>query len=98
MKKINEDNLALIISESIAKHITTENTDYNIEKYFNDNENDSLELDPYHTNFKDDDDSEIRALYGNDEEYAVCCVVVIDYATHDIIEKQHYSGKQYLLL
>ena len=29
----------------------------------------------------------------NDEEYAVCCVVVIDYATHDIIEKQHYSGK-----
>ena len=69
MKKINEDNLALIISESIAKHITTENTDYNIEKYFNDNENDSLELDPYHTNFKDDDDSEIRALYGNDEEY-----------------------------
>ena len=30
---------------------------------------------------------------GNDEEYAVCCVVVIDYATHDIIEKQHYSGK-----
>ncbi len=29
----------------------------------------------------------------NDEEYAVCCVVVIDYAAHDIIEKQHYSGK-----
>lgn len=29
----------------------------------------------------------------NDGEYAVCCIVVIDYASHDIIEKQHYSGK-----
>lgn len=29
----------------------------------------------------------------NDDEYAVCCVVVIDYTTHDIIEKQQYSGK-----
>lgn len=30
---------------------------------------------------------------GDDDEYAVCCVVVIDYTTHDIIEKQQYSCK-----
>ena len=28
-----------------------------------------------------------------DEEYAVCCIVVIDFHTHEIVEKQHYSGK-----
>ncbi len=28
-----------------------------------------------------------------DEEYAVCCIVVVDYMTHEIIEKKHYSGK-----
>jgi len=28
-----------------------------------------------------------------DEEYAVCCIVVIDAGTHEVIEKQHYSGK-----
>ena len=28
-----------------------------------------------------------------DEEYAVCCIVVIDAETHEVIEKQHYSGK-----
>ena len=28
-----------------------------------------------------------------DDEYAVCCIVVIDTDTHEIIEKQHYSGK-----
>jgi len=28
-----------------------------------------------------------------DEEYAVCCIVVIDAETHRVIEKQHYSGK-----
>lgn len=28
-----------------------------------------------------------------DEEYAVCCVVVIDSETHEVIEKQQYSGK-----
>ena len=27
------------------------------------------------------------------EEYAVCCIVVIDFHTHEVIEKQHYSGK-----
>lgn len=27
------------------------------------------------------------------EEYAVCCIVVIDAKTHEVIEKQHYSGK-----
>lgn len=26
-------------------------------------------------------------------EFAVCCIVVIDFATHKVIEKQHYSGK-----
>lgn len=26
-------------------------------------------------------------------EYAVCCIVVIDYKTHEVIEKQQYSGK-----
>lgn len=29
----------------------------------------------------------------NDHEYAVCCVVVIDYAAHDIIEKQLKNWK-----
>lgn len=29
----------------------------------------------------------------NDEEYAVCCIVVIDFKSHKIIEKKHYSGK-----
>ena len=28
-----------------------------------------------------------------DDEYAVCCIVVIDKDTHEVIEKQHYSGK-----
>ena len=28
-----------------------------------------------------------------DEEYAVCCIVVIDSDTHEVVEKQHYSGK-----
>ena len=27
------------------------------------------------------------------EEYAVCCIVVIDRSTHEIVEKQHFSGK-----
>lgn len=27
------------------------------------------------------------------DEYAVCCIVVIDYHTHEVIEKKHYSGK-----
>ena len=29
----------------------------------------------------------------NDDEYAVCCAVVIDYITHNVIEKQQYSDK-----
>ena len=29
----------------------------------------------------------------NDEEYAVCCLVVVDFKSHKIIEKKHYSGK-----
>ena len=29
----------------------------------------------------------------NGEEYAVCCIVVIDYETHAVVEKQHFSGK-----
>ncbi|MDE7099501.1 MAG: endonuclease V [Ruminococcus sp.] len=45
--------------------------------------------------------SEIKTVAGvdlaywnhNNEEYAVCCIVVTDYITHEIIEKQHYSGK-----
>ena len=28
-----------------------------------------------------------------EDEYAVCCIVVIDMATHAVIEKQHCSGK-----
>jgi deoxyribonuclease V len=28
-----------------------------------------------------------------DEEYAVCCIVVIDFETHEVIEKKQYSGK-----
>lgn len=68
MKKISENTLTNIISETIAKHITNENLDHSIDKYFND-DNENFDLDPYHTNFKDDDDSEIKRLYGNDEEY-----------------------------
>ena len=26
-------------------------------------------------------------------EFAVCCIVVIDICTHEIIEKKHFSGK-----
>lgn len=29
----------------------------------------------------------------DDEEYAVCCIVVIDAVTHKVIEKKHFSGK-----
>ena len=29
----------------------------------------------------------------NQEEYAVCCIVVVDYITHEVIEKKQYSGK-----
>lgn len=48
------------------------------------------------------DKSEIKTVAGvdlaywrneNQEEYAVCCIVVIDYNTHEIIEKNQYSGK-----
>ena len=48
------------------------------------------------------DKSEIKTVAGvdlaywkneNHEEYAVCCIVVIDYNTHEIIEKNQYSGK-----
>ena len=28
-----------------------------------------------------------------DEEWAVCCIVVIDFATHEVIEKKQFSGK-----
>lgn len=28
-----------------------------------------------------------------DEEYAVCCIVVLDADTHEIIEKKHFSGR-----
>lgn len=28
----------------------------------------------------------------NGTEYAVCCIVVIDFSTHEIVEKQHFSG------
>jgi len=45
--------------------------------------------------------SEIRTVAGvdlaywneNGEEYAVCCIVVIDAETHEVIEKQQYHGK-----
>ncbi|MCM1507153.1 MAG: endonuclease V [Ruminococcus flavefaciens] len=34
------------------------------------------------------------AYWENDgQEYAVCCIVVIDYKTHEVLEKQQYSGK-----
>lgn len=29
----------------------------------------------------------------NGQEYAVCCIVVIDFITHEVLEKQQYSGK-----
>lgn len=29
----------------------------------------------------------------DDDEYAVCCIVVIDFNSHTVIEKKHYSGK-----
>ncbi|WP_294478766.1 endonuclease V [uncultured Ruminococcus sp.] len=29
----------------------------------------------------------------NDKEQAVCCIVVIDYKTHEVIEKKHFGGK-----
>lgn len=29
----------------------------------------------------------------NQEEYAVCCIVVVDYITHEVIEKKQYNGK-----
>lgn len=35
------------------------------------------------------------AYWENDknEEYAVCCIVVVDFITHNVLEKQQYSGK-----
>ncbi len=38
----------------------------------------------------------VDLAYWNDEvgnEQAVCCIVVIDYTTHDVVEKKHFSGK-----
>lgn len=29
----------------------------------------------------------------DEKEYAVCCIVVIDFQTHEVIEKQHYSAE-----
>ena len=29
----------------------------------------------------------------NEEEYAVCCIVIIDIKTHETIETKHYSGR-----
>ncbi|MDE7137727.1 MAG: endonuclease V [Ruminococcus sp.] len=29
----------------------------------------------------------------NGQEYAVCCIVVIDFITHEVLEKKQYSGK-----
>lgn len=29
----------------------------------------------------------------NNQEYAVCCIVVVDYNTHEVIERKQYSGK-----
>lgn len=45
--------------------------------------------------------SEIKTVAGvdlaywnhNHEEYAVCCIVVVDYRTHEVIERKQYSGK-----
>ena len=28
-----------------------------------------------------------------EEERAVCCIVVIDFATHEVVEKKHFSGR-----
>ena len=44
---------------------------------------------------------EIKTIAGVDlaywqsegEEYAVCCIVVIDMDTHEVIEKKQFSGK-----
>lgn len=45
--------------------------------------------------------SEIKTVAGvdlaywncNNQEYAVCCIVVVDYNTHEVIERKQYSGK-----
>ena len=29
----------------------------------------------------------------NDNEQAVCCIVVIDYITHEVVEKKYFSGE-----
>lgn len=47
------------------------------------------------------DISELKTVAGVDlaywnrdkEEYAVCCIIVIDYHSHEVIEKKHCSGK-----
>lgn len=47
------------------------------------------------------DKSKIRTIAGvdlaywkqDDREYAVCCIVVIDFITHEIIETKHFSGE-----
>ena len=47
------------------------------------------------------DPAELRTIAGVDlaywqrggEEYAVCCIVVTDRRTHEIVEKQHFSGR-----
>lgn len=47
------------------------------------------------------DKNELKTIAGvdlaywenGDEEYAVCCIVIIDADTHKMIEKKHFSGK-----
>lgn len=47
-------------------------------------------------------ESEVKTIAGVDlaywkneknHEYAVCCIVVIDYSTHDVVDKQQYHNK-----
>lgn len=47
------------------------------------------------------DKANIRTIAGvdlaywkqDDREYAVCCIVVIDFSTHEVIETKHFSGE-----
>ena len=41
----------------------------------------------------DDGNIESYSYYVDGEEFAVCCIVVIDYNTKEVIEKKHTKGK-----
>ena len=68
------------------------------EDYFNSIQNELSKKVDLHNNFNL---NEINLVGGvdlaywnkNSKEYAVCCIVIIDYSTHEVIEKKYSYGE-----